>query len=238
MLDFAPYFSSRCCLTCLKCITLSCDCQVVIFLTLRGRFVLRYFFQLVYILSHVYVIVNDFFEKLLKVIFMYYYVLLTLSILSHENVIVNSFFKNTIKFFQNVCSIKIDPVNYSICSISTITTEKCRNTVTLWCGGLQKLKRQHGNAAEPIADSSTDFLQDFTLSTSSKFSTKSSKIQKSSSSNHLSYHISLKPTKIKHFIHFTTKKSNSHFTKNSSIISKLSLFISTFTDNHFPSKKL
>ena len=55
---------------------------------------------------------------------------------------------------------------------------------------------------------------------------------------HLSYPISSNPTKIKHFIHFTTKKSNSHFTKNSSIISKLSLFTSTFTDNHFPSKKL
>nr|DAJ86306.1 MAG TPA: hypothetical protein [Bacteriophage sp.] len=54
-----PIFSSRCCLTCLKCITFSCDCQVVIFLTLQGRFVLRYFFQLVYILSHVCVLVKD-----------------------------------------------------------------------------------------------------------------------------------------------------------------------------------
>ena len=59
---------------------------------------------------------------------------------------------------------------------------------------------------------------------------------KSSSSNHLSYPISLKPTKIKRFSHFTTQKSNFHLTKNSPIISKLSLFISTFTDNYFSSK--
>ena len=59
---------------------------------------------------------------------------------------------------------------------------------------------------------------------------------KSSSSNPLSYPISLKPTKIKYFSHFTTQKSNFHLTKNSPIISKLSLFISTFTDNDFSSK--
>ena len=64
------------------------------------------------------------------------------------------FSKKTIKFFLNVCSIKIDPVNYSICSISTITTEKWRNTVTLWCGGWKKLKRQGCFAAFPIAGSS------------------------------------------------------------------------------------
>ena len=55
-------------------------------------------------------------------------------------------------------------------------------------------------------------------------------------SNHLSYPISLKPTKIKYFSHFQTQKSNFHLTKNSLIISKLSLFISTFTDNDFSSK--
>ena len=49
----------------------------------------------------------------------------------------------------------------------------------------------------------------------------------------LSYPISSKPTKIKHFSHFTTQKSNFHLTKNSLIISKLSLFIGTFTDNDF-----
>ena len=42
--------------------------------------------------------------------------------------------------------------------------------------GCQKLKRQPGNVAEPIADLSTDFLQNFTLSISSKTPTKSSKI--------------------------------------------------------------
>ena len=102
--------------------------------------------------------------------------------------------------------------------------------------GWQKLKRQHGNATEPIADSSTDFLQNFTLSTSSKFSTKSSKIQKSSSSNHLSYPISSKPTKIKHFSHFTSQKSNFYLAKNLPLISKSSLYISNFTDNQFSQK--
>lgn len=52
----------------------------------------------------------------------------------------------------------------------------------------------------------------------------------------LSYPISSKPTKIKHFSHFTTKKSNSHLIKNQHTIPKTSLFISTFTDKHFPSK--
>lgn len=52
----------------------------------------------------------------------------------------------------------------------------------------------------------------------------------------LSYTISSKPTKIKHSSHFTTQKSNLHLTKNSPIISKLSLFISTFADNDFSSK--
>ena len=51
--------------------------------------------------------------------------------------------------------------------------------------------------------------------------------------NPLSYHISSKPTKIKHLSHFTTQKSNSHPTKNSSTNPKSSLFISTFTDNDF-----
>ena len=56
---------------------------------------------------------------------------------------------------------------------------------------------------------------------------------KSSSSNHLSYHISSKPTKIKHLNHFTTKKSNFHLTKNLPTIPKSSLFVDTFTDNVF-----
>lgn len=59
---------------------------------------------------------------------------------------------------------------------------------------------------------------------------------KSHLSNPLSYPISSKPTKIKHFSHFTTQKSNSHLSKNPLTISKSSLFISTFTDKHFPVK--
>ena len=52
----------------------------------------------------------------------------------------------------------------------------------------------------------------------------------------LSYPISSKPTKIKHFTNLNTQKSNSHLTKNLPTISKSSLFISTFTDNNFPAK--
>ena len=66
--------------------------------------------------------------------------------------------------------------------------------------------------------------------------TKSSKNPNFPIQNHLSYPISSKPTKIKHFSHFTTQKSDFHLTKNSLIISKLSLFIGTFTDNDFSSK--
>ena len=102
-------------------------------------------------------------------------------------------------------------------------------------GGWQKLIAWTGNAANPIADSSTDLIQNFTLS----ISLNPSKIKQNSifiQINMLSYSISSKPTKIKHFSHFTTQKSNFHLTKNSPIISKLSLFISTFTDNDFPRK--
>ena len=44
-------------------------------------------------------------------------------------------------------------------------------------GGWQKLKRQSGNAAEPIADLSTHQLKNPTYPQSLKFPTKSSKIQ-------------------------------------------------------------
>ena len=54
--------------------------------------------------------------------------------------------------------------------------------------------------------------------------------------NPLSYHISSKPTKIKHLNHFTTKKSNFHLAKNLPTNLKSSLFIGTFTDNDFHSK--
>ena len=70
-----------------------------------------------------------------------------------------------------------------------------------------------------------------------KIPNKIKKNPKSSSSNPLSYPISSKPTKIKHFSHFTTQKSNSHPTKNSSTNPKSSLFIGTFTDNVFSPQK-
>ena len=62
---------------------------------------------------------------------------------------------------------------------------------------------------------------------------KSSKIQNFPIQNHLSYHISSNHTKIKHFSHFITKKSNPHPTKNPPTIPKSSLFVDTFTDNVF-----
>nr|DAT08881.1 MAG TPA: hypothetical protein [Bacteriophage sp.] len=51
--------------------------------------------------------------------------------------------------------------------------------------------------------------------------------------NPISYPISLNPTNQATFTHFTTPKSNFHFIKNSLTNPKYSLFISTFTDNHF-----
>lgn len=60
----------------------------------------------------------------------------------------------------------------NICSI----TEKYRNTDFLRVWGWQKLKSQLYFIRLCIADSSTDFLQNFTLSISSKIPLKSSKI--------------------------------------------------------------
>ena len=102
--------------------------------------------------------------------------------------------------------------------------------------GWQKLKRQPGNTAEPIADSPTHQLKNQPSSQSLKIPHKIKQNPKSSSSNHLSYPISLKPTKIKHLSHFQTKKSNFHLSKNLHTNLKSSLFIGTFTDNHFQSK--
>ena len=64
-------FSSRCCLTCLKCITLSCDCQQKTFdynyVSLQCLNTLLFFFVFVeFILSHVCVFVNDFWKLFLK----------------------------------------------------------------------------------------------------------------------------------------------------------------------------
>nr|DAN90685.1 MAG TPA: hypothetical protein [Bacteriophage sp.] len=66
-----------------------------------------------------------------------------------------------------------------------------------------------------------------------KISTKIKQNPKFYPSNPLSYPISLKPTNQATFGHFTTQKSNSYLTKNPSTNPKSSLFISTFTDNHF-----
>ena len=102
--------------------------------------------------------------------------------------------------------------------------------------GWQKLTNIPGNAANPIADLSTHQLKKSNLSPIFKNPNKIKQNPKSSSSNHLSYPISSKHTKIKHFSHFTTQKSNHHLTKNPSTNLKLSLFIGTFTDNDFSSK--
>ena len=70
-----------------------------------------------------------------------------------------------------------------------------------------------------------------------KIPTKSSKIPNLLPPNPLSYPISSNPTKIKHFSHFTTQKSNPHPTKNLPTIPKSSLFVNTFTDNVFSPQK-
>ena len=69
-----------------------------------------------------------------------------------------------------------------------------------------------------------------------KTPTKSSKIPNFHIPNPLSYPISSKPTKIKHFSHFTSQKSNFYLAKNLPLISKSSLYISNFTDNQFSQK--
>ena len=75
-------------------------------------------------------------------------------------------------------------------------------------GGWQKLIAWTGNAAEPIADLSTDFLQNFTLSISSKSQQNQPKSQFSSQQPHIVPHIvktlnfqphsTIQPSKIKH----------------------------------------
>ena len=101
---------------------------------------------------------------------------------------------------------------------------------------MAKTNIRAGNAANPIADSSTDFLQNFTLPIS-KIPNKIKQNPKSPPPNHLSYPISSNPTKIKHFPSFITQKSNPHPTKNLPTIPKSSLFIGTFTDNVFSPQK-
>ena len=102
--------------------------------------------------------------------------------------------------------------------------------------GYLKLTNRAGNAANPIADSSTDLLQNFTLPIS-KIPNKIKQNPNSPPPNHLSYPISSNPTKIKHFPSFITQKSNPHPTKNLPTIPKSSLFVDTFTDNVFFTSK-
>lgn len=114
---YTAFFNSRygacqaICLTCIDCITFSCDCQVVIFLTLQGRFVLRYFFQLVYILSHVCVLVKDFlktFRKMFSCVtmsywhYLYYHVIVWLSIIDFKK-----YDKIITQTYVRVCSAQI-----------------------------------------------------------------------------------------------------------------------------------
>lgn len=123
----------------------------------------------------------------------------------------------------------------NICSVIN-STEICRNTVILWCMGVVKTKKIV--VFYQIIHSRlfyTPTLKIYLLLIT-RNPIKIRQICHSDKIYPISYPISLKPTKIKHFSHFTTQKSNFHLTKNSLIISKLSLFISTFTDNDFPRK--
>ena len=98
-----------------------------------------------------------------------------------------------------------DLILSNVCSIAS-PTEKCRKTVVLWYRGWQKLKRQPGNAANSIADSSTDFLQNFTLSIYSKFPTKSSKIQ--NPAHQTTYRTTYRQNPLKSSISATSKPKN------------------------------
>ena len=103
------------------------------------------------------------------------------------------------------CSDSPDLILSNVCSMS-IPTEKCRNTVIFNDRGWQKLKRQPGNAANPIADSSTDLLQNFTLSISSKFPTKSSKIQ--NPAHQTTYRTPYRQNQLKSSISATSRPKN------------------------------
>ena len=101
--------------------------------------------------------------------------------------------------------------------------------------GWQKPKQVFCFLIPGIADSSIHQLKN-PISPNLKNPNKIKQNPKFHSSNHLSYHLSSKPSKIKHFSRFIIPKSNYHLTKNLPTNPKLSLFISTFADKHFPSK--
>lgn len=129
-----------------------------------------------------------------------------------------------------------DLILSNICSVIN-PTEKWRNTVILWCmGGVAKTKKIvvfYQIIHSRFIHTPTQKFNPFLIL---KISNKIKQTPKSAPSNPLSYPISSIPTKIKHFRHFATQKSNPHSTKNPSTISKSSLFISVLTDNDFPSK--
>lgn len=133
------------------------------------------------------------------------------------------------------CSNSPDLILSNICSIRD-PTEKCRNTVVLWCKGVAKTKTGHTFFNKPYSWFIHTPTLKFYLLLIIKNPIKIRQTCHSDKIYPLSYPISSKPTKIKHFSHFTTQKSNSHLNKNPHTIPKTSLFISTFTDKHFPSK--
>ena len=103
------------------------------------------------------------------------------------------------------CSDSPDLILSNVCSIINPTV-KSRNTVVFVYGGWQKLTNSPGNAANHIADSSTDLLQNFTLSISSKFPTKSSKIQ--NPAHQTTYRTPYRQTPLKSSISTTSQPKN------------------------------
>lgn len=133
------------------------------------------------------------------------------------------------------CSNSPDLILSNVCSIIN-STEKYRNTVALWCPGVAKT----GKIVVFYQIIHSRFIYTPTLKIYLlliiKNPIKIRQICHSDKIYPLSYHISSKPTKIKHFSYFTTQKSNFQLTKNSPTISKSSLYISIFTDNQFSRK--
>ena len=110
------------------------------------------------------------------------------------------------------CSDSPDLILSNVCSIVD-PTEKWRKTVGLWCEGVAKTKKIARKCSRAYSWFIHRLSSKFYFVDIFKIPNKIKQNPKSSSSNHLSYHISLKPTKIKYFNHFTTQKSNFHLTK-------------------------
>ena len=127
-------------------------------------------------------------------------------------------------------------LSYILLWLFLYPTVKYRNTVVLLCMGVAKTKKTTWKCSKPYSWFIHRLSSKFYFVDIFKIPHKIKQNPKSSSSNHLSYHISSKHTKIKYLNYFTTKKSNFHLAKNLHTNLKSSLFIGTFTDNHFPSK--